>query len=406
MKDDHKYWIWLTTKPRMNSYKIKKILQRFRTPENIYNAADKEIAGMITLESLDMAALADKSMEKAEKTIAETERIGAQIVTIDDYEYPPKLRYSEYPPYVLYTMGDIDWHNIKTMTVVGTRKCTEYGRYTAHSLCSSLVDAGFTIVSGMAGGIDAMAAKAAINAGGKTVAVLGSGIDVVYPAENADLYNSIVNGNGIVITEYPPGTKPLARNFPHRNRIMSALGDGVLVVEAPMKSGALITAKRAIDEGKNVFAVPGPIFKSEYMGTNQLIQQGAKLVMSAVDIASEYVFDRKELRAMRYELRNDIHLGRDDFIDKPKEVETSETKQSDIVAEDVKTETDTDDEIFTELNDEEKKIIKLLADRDYGADEMCRSLDIKISELNNMLLNLEMMGFISRIAGNNYKINR
>lgn len=404
MKDDHKYWIWLTTKPKMNSYKIKKILQRFRTPENIYNATDKDISSMIGLESLDMVALADKSLEKAEKIMEEVERIGARIVTIDDYEYPPKLRYSEFPPYVLYTMGDIDWHSIKTMTVVGTRKCTEYGRYTAQSLCRSLVDAGFTIVSGMAGGIDGMAAKAAINAGGKTVAVLGSGIDVVYPAENADLYNSIVGGNGIVITEYPPGTKPLARNFPHRNRIMSALGDGVLVVEAPEKSGALITAKRAIDEGKNVFAVPGPIFKNEYKGTNLLIQQGAKLVMSAYDIASEYVFDRKELRTMRYELSNDIPLERNDFIDKPKENAPPKDNHNDT--EGTKVEIDINDECFTELNDEEKKIIKLLADRSYGADEMCRCLDIKISELNNMLINLEMMGFISRIAGNSYKINR
>lgn len=415
MREENKYWVWLTTKPRMNSYRIKKILQCFRTPENVYNATTKELDSVTGLETREITALSDKSTDRAQSVIDEVERLGARIVTIDDYEYPPRLRNAEYPPYVLYVMGEIDWHDMKTMTVVGTRKCTEYGRYTARSLCRSLVDVGFTIVSGMADGIDGEASKAAIEAGGKTVVVLGSGIDVVYPAENMDLYNSIVNGNGIVITEYPPGTKPMARNFPHRNRIMSALGDGVLVIEAPIQSGALITAKRAIDDGKSVFAVPGPIFKNEYRGTNLLIQQGAKLVMSAWDIASEYVFDKQDLRALRYELSNDIALRFEDFVDIPKK-KKKKSEVGENLPQDAKIDEsdkhdepigiDIDDEEFSELNDDEKKIIKLLAEKSYGADELCRGLDIKINELNNMLINLEMMGFIGRIGGNNYKLNR
>lgn len=398
MNENTVYWVWLTAQYRMSTEKVKSIIHRFRSPKRVYEASVEELCEIRGITSQDVKILSDKSLERAEEIIKETERIGAYIVTIDDAEYPSKLREIDLPPYVLYMRGHIDWNEIRGITVIGTRKYTEYGEYVTRVMCAALAENGFTVISGMAEGIDGTASRAALDAGGKTAAVLGSGIDVIYPKGNEDLYNRIIE-NGVVMTEYPPGTRPLPKNFPHRNRIMSALGEGVLVVEAPERSGALITANRALDMGKNVFAVPGPIFHAAYVGTNRLIQQGAKPVLSPRDIICEYVNDEKVLKSLEsdaYDAEDEAQTAflSDDVTDDAQTERTASKKQ-----------VSADDERFAELNDTEKKIISLLIERNYGTDELVRTLGVKMNELNNMLVGLEIQGFVSKLAGNNYKIN-
>ncbi|HOV42539.1 MAG TPA: DNA-processing protein DprA [Syntrophothermus lipocalidus] len=212
---------------------------------------------------------------------------GYSIRTIFDKTYPEALRSLYDPPAVLYGWGKVETLDQQAIAVVGARKPSPYGRQIARSMATDLARAGFWIVSGMARGIDTEAHLGALEAGGRTVAVLGSGIDVVYPRENKGLYSRIAE-TGVVVSEFPPGTPPEPKNFPIRNRIISGLSKGVLVVEARVKSGALITADWALDQGRDVFAVPGPITSRLSQGTNNLIKQGAKLVTTVEDILEEY----------------------------------------------------------------------------------------------------------------------
>ena len=218
------------------------------------------------------------------------QRDGIEVCCVEDDEYPELLRNTADPPYLFYYRGDLHILNEFCLAVVGSRVATSYGRTQAFRFGRELAGQGVVVVSGMARGIDTEAHRGALEAGGKTAAVLGSGIDVIYPRENRKLYQQIVD-NGIVISEFAPGTKPESGNFPARNRTISGLSRGVLVVEAKQRSGALITADFALEQGRDVFAIPGPINSQNSMGTNNLIKQGACLVNSLDDILHEYGMD-------------------------------------------------------------------------------------------------------------------
>mgnify|MGYP001370608293 CR=1 FL=1 len=209
------------------------------------------------------------------------------VITVFDEDYPRLLREIHQPPWVLYGLGDVRLLQSPSIGMVGTRKPTSYGRMAAFRLARELTEYGFTVISGMARGIDTEAHKGALQAGGGTIAVLGCGIDVVYPPENKKLYETIAE-KGLVLSEYPPGTPVHAGLFPQRNRIISGLAYGVVVVEAPIRSGALITADFALEQSRDVFAVPGPIYQIQSSGTNRLIRDGAKIVTDVEDILAEY----------------------------------------------------------------------------------------------------------------------
>lgn len=210
-----------------------------------------------------------------------------QVITVLDEDYPPLLREIHQPPWVLYCLGNVRLLQTPAIGMVGTRKPTSYGRMAAFRLARELAERGFTVVSGMARGIDTEAHKGALQANGGTVAVLGCGIDIVYPPENKKLYETIAE-KGLILSEYPPGTPVHAGLFPQRNRIISGLSKGVVVVEAPVRSGALITADFALEQSRDVFAVPGPIYQAQSGGTNRLIREGAKIVTDVEDILAEY----------------------------------------------------------------------------------------------------------------------
>ena len=218
------------------------------------------------------------------------EEMGIQVLTWDDAEYPRLLRQIYDPPPALYLLGTLNPEDEFAVAIVGTRRATVYGKQVAEMLANDLARSHVTIVSGLARGIDACAHMATLRAGGRTIAVLGSGVDVIYPPEHRGLAQQIKE-NGVIISEYPPGTQPDAINFPPRNRIISGLSLGVVVIEADQRSGALITSEYAVDQGREVFAVPGNILNKSSRGTNQLIQNGAKMVLGVKDILEELNLD-------------------------------------------------------------------------------------------------------------------
>lgn len=222
-----------------------------------------------------------------------------QVMTVLDDRYPRLLREIAQPPWVLYILGDASLLNQPSLAIVGTRHPSHYGKSVARKLSAQLTEHRFSIVSGMAIGIDGEAHRGALEASGRTVAVLGSGIDVVYPRSHHKLYEEIIH-SGTVLSEFTPGTKPLPGFFPQRNRIISGLCRGTIVVEAQEKSGSLITADTSLEQNRDVFAIPGPITSRKSIGPNRLIQQGAKCILTVDDVLEEYP-DMQQVHATRQE---------------------------------------------------------------------------------------------------------
>ena len=283
-----KYWVWLATLPGLGTRTRLQLLEHFDSPEDIYYADEGELLLTPDITKAQAALLADKSLERTEQVLADCARDGQFILTMGDSLYPNRLRTIFDPPILLYGKGALPMFDDEVaVTVVGTRSCTPYGVRAASQLGYELSKQGALLVSGMAKGIDGEALKGALRAGGFTAAVLGGGADVIYPAENRRLYHDIA-ATGVILSEYPPGTVPKADHFPVRNRLLSALSLATVVVEAPEKSGALITATTALEQGREVFAVPGPFDAPMSRGTNALIREGAGLVCEAWDVLSFY----------------------------------------------------------------------------------------------------------------------
>lgn len=284
--DDRKYWLGFSRVSGIGPKRVAALLKQFDTLAQAWQASDRQLrqAQLDDRARSNLLNLRDTLDLDAE--MARVSRLNAQLLCITDDHYPPLLKELPDPPLVLYVQGEILPDDHSALSIVGTRKASHYGREAAYKLASALAGQNITIVSGLAHGIDTAAHRAALDAGGRTIAVLGCGIDLVYPQDNKQLAQAIRN-QGALITEFAPGTPPDARNFPRRNRIISGLGLGVLVVEAPAGSGALITADLAAEQGRDVFAVPGNIFNPASRGSNQLIQDGAKLVTNAEDILNE-----------------------------------------------------------------------------------------------------------------------
>ena len=283
-----KFWLWLTELPGLTNQTRLALLRHFPTPEDVYYADPAEVllTEGITREQAEL--LEDKDCAAAEKVLADCGELGLHIVTISDAAYPNRLRNIFDPPCLLYVRGRLPaFDDEAAVAVVGTRDCTPYGVSCAEKLGFGLAAGGALVVSGLARGIDSAALRGALRGGGTVTAVLGNGLDVVYPRENRYLYEDIA-ASGALLSEYPPGTPPEGRHFPVRNRIMSGLSLAALVVEAPERSGALITAASAMEQGRDVFAVPGPIDAPASVGCNRLIRDGAGLVTDAWDILAAY----------------------------------------------------------------------------------------------------------------------
>jgi len=283
------YWMWLTMLQGATPRQIRNLLEHFSNPENIYNAADYTAVADVNPEMLK--ALSDKNTEPAKARINACRRKGIGIVTIADAQYPDRLRAIADPPPVLYYKGVLpDFTRQPAIGVVGTRKATSYGMTTAKNISQQIAACGGLVVSGGAHGVDAAALQGALDAKVPSVTVLGCGVDIDYPAANRPLFRKLERC-GCLLSEYPPGTKPAPWQFPARNRIISGISNGVLVVEAPEKSGALITARDALEQGRDVFVVPGNIDMPTCIGSNALLREGATAVFSGWDILREYAQD-------------------------------------------------------------------------------------------------------------------
>ena len=282
------YWIWLSLRCGAGSELGSYLLKHFATPKDVYEATEEEFFALEGITKEIVSALMDRDLVYAEKIAEYCERVNVGILTLDSPNYPNRLRSIYAKPILLYYRGklpNIDENVL--IACVGTRKCSPTGMQTAYTLGMELVHGGAIVVSGMASGIDSATQKGAISAGGHTIAVLGCGIDRVYPIENKELMEKIAS-TGTILTEYAPGTDPLGKNFPIRNRIISGLCQGTVVVEADIKSGSLITAKYALKQGRDIFAFPGKANDPNSTGTNMLIQNGASLVTCARDILLDY----------------------------------------------------------------------------------------------------------------------
>lgn len=281
------HWIWLSARRGLGTKGKAALLERFQEPEAVYFAARGDYAGL-GLPPNAVESLLDKELDGARKILADCDAEQIHILTIHDGVYPDLLKNIPDPPVVLYCKGRLpDLDGTPAIGVVGTRKASLYGLKTAKSMGYQIAACGGIVVSGMADGIDAMAMQGALTAGMSVVGVLGCGVDIVYPPRNRSLFAD-TERYGCILSEYPPGTPPLARHFPVRNRIISGMSDGVLVVEAPEKSGALITAEWAADQGRDVFVIPGNIDVDSGAGSNALLRDGGIPVRSGWDVVSEY----------------------------------------------------------------------------------------------------------------------
>jgi DNA processing protein len=364
-KPDHSelaLWLALTRIKGLGCISFKKLASHFADPTQSLSATAAELSA---IEGIDRKAvdglLAFTQWDEVEQEVQRAEEAGVKIIPFGSAIYPARLRSIVDPPPCLYVKGEIRREDDKAVAVIGTRSASHYGRRVARDLCRGLASLGFTVISGMARGIDGVAHDEALNAGGRTIAVLGSGVDRAYPPEHRKLYHRI-SENGAVISELPLGAPPLAFNFPARNRLISGLSAGVVVVEATEKSGSLITAAIALEQGREVFAVPGEVGSSRSRGGHRLIRQGAKLVENVDDILEEIApqlvaRDRQPaaLRTLPVDAQPETH-----------------------------------------------KIFDLLQERSLHIDEVIEASGFSASRVSQILLELELQGFLKQLPGNRY----
>ncbi len=283
---DEYFWFALKSIPHVGNLTFRRLLQHFGTPEQALSASEMELAKVRGISSASITSILNHDPgNKAERECESLKRSGARIVTILSPDYPPLLLQTPDPPPFLYVKGELRLSEM-SIAIVGSRRASPYGISTAEKLARELARHGVTVVSGMARGIDTTAHRAAVAEGGGTIGVLGCGVDIVYPPENRQLFNDMAT-KGALVSEFPMGTRPLAENFPRRNRVISGMCRGVLVVEAAERSGSLITAQCALEQGRDIFAIPGNIHSMNSRGVHRLIKEGAKLVERVEDIMEE-----------------------------------------------------------------------------------------------------------------------
>lgn len=282
------YWIWFAQLNKVPAGLKQTLLQQFSDPEEIYHSERKSFASVDGMTEEALLALEEKDLTPAQSILEECKQKGIGILTLQDTAYPSLLRNTFDPPMVLYYKGKLpDWQAQPVIGIVGTRKASTYGMSTAARFGKQIAACGALVVSGGATGIDTMAMKGAIEAGRPVVGVLGCGVDVVYPSQNRQLFAQVTEA-GCLLSEYPPRTKGLSWHFPRRNRIITGVSNGLLVVEAPEKSGALISARHALEQGREVFAVPGNVDVPNCAGSNALLQDRAMPALSGWDVVKEY----------------------------------------------------------------------------------------------------------------------
>lgn len=390
------YLIWLTTRDGIRPDAAAGLLRYFGTAEAAYYAGAKEYE-LLSLPARLYRSLLDKKLEGVERVLETCDRQGISLLTCMDAAYPERLLQLDDHPLILYVKGTLPRVDGEVaIGMVGSRKCTPYGQSMAGRIAMDLARSNAVVVSGMAEGIDAAALKGALQGGGRVISVLAGGVDVIYPACNRWLYEDIQTA-GALISENPPGTRPEGWRFPIRNRIISGLSLGVLVVEAAERSGALITAHDALDQGRDVFAVPGPADAPMSGGTNQLISRGeARLIRSGWDILSEYAGQYPQkltfpppLTVEEAEARLAPQPGRTKREAQPEQPEEEALPgiSSDELA---------------RLGDEQREVLFLLAGSKLTADDIVGRTDIPARRVNTALTILQAQGYLKELPGRRF----
>ena len=381
-----KYWVWLSELKGLRNQTRLALLRRFGDPESIFYADADELLLTDGVERSQLKLLENHDLAPADRILADCQRLDIQLLTLSDAAYPGRLKNIYDPPALLYCKGRLPLlDDLLCVAVVGTRDCTPYGVACAEKLGFGLASGGAAVVSGLAKGIDAAAIWGALRAGGVTVGVVGNGLDVYYPYESRYLYEDVASA-GILLSEYPPGTEPASGHFPVRNRIISGLSLAALVVEAPEKSGALITAATALEQGRDVFAVPGPIDAPASVGCNCLIRDGAGLVSDASDILREYegrfVLNLKESREQPETLGYQARTAPE-----PKPVApTLSLQHSDA-----------------ELTDDQIAVLKALSDTEpMQVDDLTELVEIPTRRVLSALTVLEIDQYVAQHPGKRY----
>ena len=362
--DEIKYWVAFTRVPAIGAIRFRLLQEAFGSVEEAWRASPEALtaAGLSQRVAASVAQLRPRLDPDAEMARLDTH--GVRPITWDDPDYPPLLKEIYDPPPVLFLKGRLLPEDQRAVAVVGTRRATAYGREACVALVGDLARSGVTIVSGLARGIDGIAHRTALEAGGRTIAVMGSGLDIVYPAEHRALAQQVAEG-GALVGEYPLGTRPVAQNFPRRNRILSGLSLGVLAVEAPEKSGVMLTVSSALEQGREVFGVPGSIFSPASQGVNRLVQQGAKLVLSYTDVLEEL---------------NLSALGH------------GESYQPEMPG------------LATEvaLDEGQTSLLAFLGHEPVHIDEVCRGAALPIARVSSDLAILELQGLVKQVGAMHY----
>ena len=310
---DRLFEIWFALRCEVANKEFQPLLEIYGTPYDLFNADEAELDKLPCSQTLKNR-LADKSLREATRIMEYCKTNGVGILFWQDQQYPASLRALQDPPVLLYYKGKLpDFSRRLCISVVGTRSMSEYGKRMAYKIGYELAAAGTVVVSGMALGNDSVAAAGAISANGQTVALLGCGIDIVYPREHGKLFEEILK-RGAIMTEYPPSTPPEGRNFPVRNRLISGLSRGTVVIEGDLKSGSMITAKTAILQGRDIYAFPGNVGETNSSGTNQLISDGATIVLKARDVLDNYTFLYRDALDMARLLKAESHSEPDDEL--------------------------------------------------------------------------------------------
>lgn len=270
---------------KLTSLEKEYLLEKYETPENVWHLDLATLKNETNLSNECVKEIVNHEYRQNLEKFQEYMKVNnIKMITVKDQEYSEKLRNIYDKPIVLFAKGNLQLLNTKSVAIVGSRDCSNYGENIAKMMSYNLAKENICVISGLAKGIDKFAHIGALDAGGKTIAVIGNGLDYIYPYENKNLYERILKNNGLIVTEYIIGTKPKKLNFPARNRIISALSDAIIVVEAKEKSGALITAEFGLEHGKEVFAVPGNIDNENSKGTNSLIKDGANILLNHKDV--------------------------------------------------------------------------------------------------------------------------
>jgi len=394
-----KYWIWLATRRGLGGRGIYLVARHFPSPEQAYYAGTEEyeqIEGIKTFQSL-----LDKDLSQAERILRKCYENGISILTLQDAAYPGRLVTIDDPPVVLYYKGTLPNLNTPSVAIVGTRRASAYGMTQARRMGYGLARCGCAVISGGARGIDTEALKGALTGGGPAVAVLGCGVDVIYPKENRNLFRD-VERNGCLVSEYPPGTEPYAGNFPVRNRIISALSLGVLVAEAPEKSGALITAHRALDQGRDVFVLPANVDVESCGGNLKLLRDGAIPVRDAWDILQEYAAQYPDILSQQ-------DLGRqepgDPMPEPPPAPARSQKPERKKVIDKPKNKAYIDvNEIMDTLSPDEQALTRMLTDGPAHIDDIVERTGLGAGQALASLTLLEVRGIVRRPSPRMYEL--